>query len=141
MLIGDSCPMCGRFVYLKITKEQDKQYTDYCCYGGVIQEKLNLFDKFEREFLKTGYCPNCQCELFHTNLPDDNKFFYNEEMRAEAMTEFMNAVDGLKPADAIMSSEANKLTVNEKLLYIYEFDLEKELTVDEITGEVHKIEE
>lgn len=78
---------------------------------------------------------------FHTNLPDDNKFFYNEEMRAEAMTEFMNAVDGLKPADAIMSSAANKLTVNEKLLYIYEFDLEKELTVDEITGEVHKIEE
>ena len=62
-------------------------------------------------------------------------------MRAEAMTEFMNAVDGLKPADAIMSSAANKLTVNEKLLYIYEFDLEKELTVDEITGEVHKIEE
>ena len=40
-----------------------------------------------------------------------------------------------------MSSAANKLTVNEKLLYIYEIDLEKELTVDEITGEVHKIEE
>ena len=28
MLIGESCPMCGKFVYLKITKEQDKQYTD-----------------------------------------------------------------------------------------------------------------
>lgn len=57
------------------------------------------------------------------------------------MTEFMNAVDGLKPVDAIMSSEASKLTVNEKLLYLYEMNLEEELTVDEITGEVHKIEE
>ena len=40
-----------------------------------------------------------------------------------------------------MSSEASKLTVNEKLLYLYEMNLEEELTVDEITGEVHKIEE
>lgn len=141
MLIGEPCPMCGKFVYLKMTKEQDKQYTEYCCYGGVVQEKLNLFNKFEREFLKTAYCPTCQCELFHTNFLENNNFFYNEEMRAEKMTEFINAVDGLKPVDAIMSSEASKLTVNEKLLYLYEMNLEEELTVDEITGEVHKIEE
>ena len=141
MLIGEPCPMCGKFVYLKITKEQDKQYTDYCCYGGIVQEKLKRFNKFEREFLKTGYCPTCQCELFHSDLLEANNFFYNEEVRAEVITEFMNAVDGLNSVDAIMSPAANELTINEKLLFLYEMHLEEKLSVDETTGEVHKIKE
>lgn len=40
---------------------------------------------------------------------------------------------------AILSPIAEKLSVNEKLLYLYEFDLENEFEVDLDTGKVTEI--
>ena len=61
-VVKNMCPMCGRTVYLKVT--EDKQ-DEYDCYSTEypsksIQSALPSFDKFEREFIKTGYCvQNC----------------------------------------------------------------------------------
>ena len=40
-----------------------------------------------------------------------------------------------------MSPAASELNYDEKMLYIYDMDLEKELTVDEDTKEVRRIGE
>lgn len=51
--------MCGKSAFLRINSDQKKEFKSYACYGGLIQEKLKSFNDFEREFVKTGYCPEC----------------------------------------------------------------------------------
>ena len=60
MLINKICPMCKKNAFLRINSDQKKEFKSYACYGGLIQEKLKSFNDFEREFVKTGYCPECQ---------------------------------------------------------------------------------
>ena len=142
MLIEKTCPMCGRSAYLNITKEQDKELTQYIFHGGKIQDKLKSYNKFEREFIKTGYCPECQSLLFGSKLEEsDNRFFYKDELNGDVMEIFVSKTEGLKPFDAITSFAANMLSVNEKKLYLYEMELEKELSIDDSTGKVMRIGE
>lgn len=68
MLINKICPMCGKSAFLRINSDQKKEFKSYACYGGLIQEKLKSFNDFEREFVKTGYCPECQNGLFMKEL-------------------------------------------------------------------------
>ena len=111
MLINKICPMCRKNAFLRINSDQEKEFENYACYGGLIQEKLKSFNDFEREFVKTGYCPECQEDLFMKELSkDENCFFTQDDIR-----------------------------VNEKLLYLYEFDLENEFEVDLDTGKVTEI--
>ena len=123
MLINKICPMCGKSAFLRINSDQEKEFKSYACYGGLIQEKLKSFNDFEREFVKTGYCPECQENLFMKELS-----------RGE---NHLNRI--LDCRKAILSSNAEKLSVNEKLLYLYEFDLENEFEVDLDTGKVTEI--
>lgn len=63
-LIKRTCPMCGRVIGLKEDETMAAEHRHYAMYGGRIQDELTDFDAFEREFIKTGYCPNCQEMLF-----------------------------------------------------------------------------
>ena len=59
------CPMCNEEHVLWVEGARKiNQMEKYVSYGGIIQEKLSLFSKWEREFVKTGYCQQCQEKLF-----------------------------------------------------------------------------
>lgn len=58
------CPMCGEINSITLTDNQAERYNDYLEHGGFIQEALSDLNKCEREFLKTGYCPECQEMIF-----------------------------------------------------------------------------
>lgn len=60
------CPMCGRRTYLRMTEEEKAQWHEYICYGGYIQDRFPNMDAQKREFIKSGYCPDCQKALFST---------------------------------------------------------------------------
>ena len=152
MLINKICPMCKKNAFLRINSDQEKEFENYACYGGLIQEKLKSFNDFEREFVKTGYCPECQENLFMKELSkDENRFFTQDDIRDDVVEKFLNDtaevhVDEngtlervLDCRKAILSPFAGKLSVNEKLLYLYEFDLENEFEVDLDTGKVTEI--
>lgn len=148
MLINKICPMCGKSAFLRINSDQEKEFKSYACYGGLIQEKLKSFNDFEREFVKTGYCPECQENLFMKELSrGENHFFTQDDIRDDVVEKFINDiaevyVDENRILDcrkAILLSNAEKLSVNEKLLYLYEFDLENEFEVDLDTGKVTEI--
>lgn len=136
---GERCPACGRYYYLKLSKQQDKEYTDYCCYKGPIQNKLKSFNKFEREFVKSGYCPKCQEDIFHSKRKGlDENFFYDDELDGDMIQKFIEETEeqGLKGKDAITSSLADSLPVNEKMVYLYDWGLEDDLYVDPNTNKV-----
>ena len=151
MLINKICPMCGKSVFLRINSDQEKEFENYACYDGLIQEKLKSFNDFEREFVMTGYCPECQKDLFMKELSKDESFFTQDDIRDDVIEKFLNDaaevyVDEnnvlervLDRRKAILSPNAEKLSVNEKLLYLYEFDLENEFEVDLDTGKVTEI--
>lgn len=61
MEIVNTCPMCGSTHWMRINGEQYEKYK----YGGMlIQDAFLKLNPAEREFLKTGYCPECQELLF-----------------------------------------------------------------------------
>lgn len=132
-LITKKCPMCHETFFMKITKEEEKQIIDYVAYGGSIQDKISLLDKFGREFVKTGYCPNCQEMLFNSTLKDKSRYFSENSLRQKAMSEFMNKQKetSMDYYDLIKSDFAKELNTNEKLLYLYEFELTDDLFLDE----------
>lgn len=125
--------MCHETFFMKITKEEEKQIIDYVAYGGSIQDKISLLDKFGREFVKTGYCPNCQEMLFNSTLKDNSRYFSKNSLRQKAMSEFMNKQKetSMNYYDLIKSDFAKELNTNEKLLFLYEFELTDDLFLDE----------
>lgn len=132
-LITKKCPMCHETFFMKITKEEEKQIIDYVAYGGSIQDKISLLDKFGREFVKTGYCPNCQEMLFNSTLKDKSRYFSENSLRQKTMSEFMNKQKetSMNYYDLIKSDFAKELNTNEKLLFLYEFELTDDLFLDE----------
>lgn len=147
MLIGNVlCPMCKKVHYLRVSKDQKEQYINYTSGQDLIQNVLTSFDDFEREFVKTGYCPKCQSKLFDKKLADPSKFFcLEDDIRNDVIEKFINdaAKEFIKYGvldcrKSILSPSAEQLSVNEKLLYLYEFDLEDEFEVDLNTGKVLK---
>lgn len=74
MLEEVKCPMCGGWYVMELTREQKEKLTDYryAC-GKAIQELFPEFDRVEREFLKTGYCPECQEMIFGNGKTDKIK--------------------------------------------------------------------
>ena len=62
------CMMCGKTHQMEVTEEQ----FDTWRYGdGPIQDRLPGLNPLEREFLMTGYCPECQAMLFGNNYSSD----------------------------------------------------------------------
>ena len=89
-LIKRTCPMCGRVTGLKEDETMAAEHRHYAMYGGSIQDELTDFDAFEREFIKTGYCPNCQEMLFGKEAPETGRF-----IDMEATPEFWQSLRGL----------------------------------------------
>lgn len=125
-VIYKECPMCRQETYLRLTKEQMEQCTKYTCCGGLIQDVLPSLDKFGREFVKMGYCPSCQEILYQSTLKDKSPYFSRSELDDDRIYEFSKATD--------------KLSVPEKVIYLFEMDLEKEYYVDN-DGKIKKLDE
>ena len=65
-----ACPLCGDIYRIQLNKYEMDRYNNYRKNGGYIQDEMNSLNPVEREFLLTGYCPECQVLIFgkgHTN--------------------------------------------------------------------------
>lgn len=140
--IQRTCPMCNRAAFLKLTGMQIEQYNAYICYGGIIQDRIPSLNKFGREFVKTGYCPDCQELLFSCKCNERESFFYFDEVRAETIQQVMQVPDYKNGTlfDKIRVISSSELSVQEKALFLYEFDLMDEYFVNE-KGELVPYEE
>ena len=58
------CPICGRTTILLMTATEIQTLERYISNGGLIQETFPEMDPQKREFIKTGYCPDCQELIF-----------------------------------------------------------------------------
>ena len=63
-IVEQTCPLCGYAYKLKLSKDEMERYNNYQKKGGYIQEELPTLNPVEREFIKTGYCPDCQEIIF-----------------------------------------------------------------------------
>ena len=62
--VAQRCGICGRESRIKLTKDELEAYRGYLAGGQLIQECLPSLNRCEREFLKSGYCTDCQKILF-----------------------------------------------------------------------------
>lgn len=58
------CPMCGSVWRMELDDDELRCYEEYLEGWGFIQELLPDLNRCEREFLKSGYCAECQKMLF-----------------------------------------------------------------------------
>ena len=73
--ITKKCPMCN-FDWQMIVSDEEREAFHYYQDGGqLIQEVLPDFTPAEREFCKSGYCPNCQRQIFGNG--DGNHSFWH----------------------------------------------------------------
>lgn len=120
-LIKRTCPMCGRTTGLKEDETMAAEHRHYAMYGGRIQDELTDFDAFEREFVKTGYCPKCQEIIFGKEAPETGRF-----INMEATPEFWQSLHGLvvemgRNTKAIIDSAKFKaFSADEKIITLSE---------------------
>ena len=69
--ISARCPLCNRVFKLGLTEEEREGYKRYCDDDEDLEEAIPALNAFEREFLISGMCPDCQCEVFRKELPED----------------------------------------------------------------------
>lgn len=62
--VEQKCGMCGAKTHIELSEDELEAFEDYLKGGKLIQECLPTLNKCEREFLKSGYCANCQLLLF-----------------------------------------------------------------------------
>ena len=68
-IVEKQCPICGKVTYMVIDAENYDQVMEYmvALYFNtkrkMVQKALPFLDKFGREFIKSGYCPECQEDL------------------------------------------------------------------------------
>ena len=88
-------------------------------------------DAFQREFIKYGYCPKCQEALFENEWKNKESFIFQNELNQERIDVFMEETRELDPESSILSKAAEKLSAAEKLVYLYEMELDElELLAD-----------
>lgn len=143
--ISDNCPMCQSMVYLNLTRAQKEEYVAYLekrCYQRVpVQDALLSFDRFEREFVITSYCPECQKKIFRVKnyQSDAYKWIVIPTDKQEAIfgergsyAEFVKAVrsstiNGWSPklaVDIINSDPWVSLPAEIRTAFMYELDVE-----------------
>ena len=64
--ISKNCPLCGAAVRLGLTEEEMEEYN-----RTQSGDDIPALNAFEREFLITGMCPDCQCTVFKKEPPAD----------------------------------------------------------------------
>ena len=69
--ISEKCPMCQQTFSLGLLPDELEEYRKFTEEDEDIQDVLPQLNLFEREFLITGMCPECQANLFGKELPDD----------------------------------------------------------------------
>ena len=116
--LGKECPMCGQKTYLRMTEEEENQWRKYACFGGHIQDRFPDMDEQKREYIKSGYCPDCQKALFGTEY-DRSDFI------------ILETAEKINVMDAVKSETAAILTTEHKVVLLSEFDLEDIFYVDE----------
>ena len=77
-----TCPFCGKRCYIELTNEQDGALFKWHN-GTLIQEAFPELNAVEREFIKTGYCPECQENIFGNGKTDKVKEINNERDKDE----------------------------------------------------------
>lgn len=78
-LLRKRCPMCRRETYLRMTEAEMIQFGKYYYDGGLIQDRLPHMGVLEREFLVTGFCPDCQERIFGTKHDRSNFVFMEND--------------------------------------------------------------
>ena len=68
------CPLCAEQHYMELSNEQCRKLYEYEHKGGYIQELFSELDKFEREFIKTGYCSEHQEDIFGAKKEKEYSF-------------------------------------------------------------------
>lgn len=123
-LIKKTCPMCGGVTRLKENGAMAAEHHHYVLYGGKIQDKLTDFNAFEREFIKTGYCQNCQEMLFGKEAPETSRFIDMEEI-PDFWQNFHELVEEtLGDEDKVISSERFKnFSADEKIITLSELEI------------------
>lgn len=58
------CPLCREIYKLQLSDYERYQYENYIFSDGYIQEDMPTLNLVEREFILTGYCPECQKVIF-----------------------------------------------------------------------------
>lgn len=118
------CPMCGKICYIQLTEEQYGQMKKNELGIKPIQEALSSMDPFQREFLKTGYCPQCQEMLFCKSDWNKEAFFYDEELRSSYLSDLFFK-SGCMPMNDFLKSETSLLTEHEKRALLHYIGLEE----------------
>lgn len=65
------CPLCGSTLRLGLSNEEKEGYQRYQAGEEDLEDAVPALNLFEREFLITGMCPDCQCSVFNKELPED----------------------------------------------------------------------
>lgn len=69
--ISARCPICNRAFKLGLSEEEKEGYNRYCNDDEDLEDAIPALNAFEREFLLTGMCPDCQCDVFRKEPPED----------------------------------------------------------------------
>ena len=69
--IEKTCPMCGVTCSMSMTEELLKSLEEYLSTDRLIQNCFPTLNPMEREFIKTGYCPDCQKIIFESDYDSD----------------------------------------------------------------------
>ena len=114
-----------------MTAKEEEEWGNYTCYGGRIQDRMPDTDPQKREFIKSGYCPDCQEQLFGAKY-DRSDFISAQEGECSAdVQKFFEKTASMSAIDAIQSEFADLLAPEHKVIFLYELDLEDKLYVDE----------
>ena len=65
--VSNKCPMCGKEYIMYVDTNSYLKYVN----GEKIQDAFKDLNPMEREFIKSGYCPDCQKQLFGTDYTSD----------------------------------------------------------------------
>lgn len=66
-----TCPMCKGASQMELTRNEGNRLALYETGGFHIQDLFKDWSPFEREFLMTGYCVDCQSKIFGKKVPKD----------------------------------------------------------------------
>ncbi len=69
--VSKSCPLCGSAFSLGLTDTESEIYNKVLQGDVDLEEALPALNSFEKEFLITGMCLDCQKTVFKKNLPAD----------------------------------------------------------------------
>ncbi|MBE6974872.1 MAG: hypothetical protein E7436_05220 [Ruminococcaceae bacterium] len=69
--VAARCPLCGTTYKLGLTADELEGYRRFREDDEDLEDAIPALNLFEREFLLSGMCPDCQCRVFGKELPAD----------------------------------------------------------------------